>query len=399
MSGTQRRPGRLGVYVDGYSVWLLELGHTPGGVRHRLTVLGQLGRWMASEGVDVRQLDGAAVDAFLAARSAEYRDVPRRRSLLSLLEYLRRVGVVGAESAEVPFTPLDDLIGQYRDWLVVERALAPPTVLRCQRLARRFLAQRRSPQDGLGVMDLTAADVAAFLLGESARLNVRSAAVRGSELRSLLRFLYLRGLTALPLADSVPAVAAWREGGIPVAVTRTDVERLLGCCDRSGVAGARDFAILILLARLGLRSIEVARLTLDDLYWRAGEIALDGKGHRHDRLPLPSDIGEALVGYLSLRDRRDARRLFLTLRAPIRPIDAYVVSGVVRRACGRAGVAPVCAHQLRHSLASELLRQGASLIDISQVLRHSDLASTAIYAKVDMVRLREVAQPWPEVQR
>jgi integrase len=400
MSGTRRKPGRLGPYVDGYRAWLLALGYTPGTVRVQLRLLGHLGCWMESEGLDLERLDHGAVDAFLAARRAEgHRRVPDGCGLAPLLEYLRSEGAVGFEQAGEALTPREELLGRYREWLIVERALAPATVSRYEALAGRFLAERSSPEDELGVTGLTVADVAAFLLRECGRLSVGSAKGRVAELRSLLRFLYLRGLTAVALADAVPPVAGWRDTGIPVAIARADVERLLAACDRAGLAGARNFAILMLLARLGLRSAEVARLELDDLDWRAGEIVVRGKARRLDRLPLPGDVGEALAGYLSLRERRDLRRVFLTLRAPRRPIRPDLVGDVVRRACKRAGLPEVGAHRLRHTLASELLRQGASLIEISQVLRHSDLATTAVYAKVDLVRLRQVAQPWPGAGR
>jgi integrase/recombinase XerD len=165
------------------------------------------------------------------------------------------------------------------------------------------------------------------------------------------------------------------------------------------LVGARDFAILMLLARLGLRTVEVCRLELDDLDWRAGEIEVDGKGHERDRLPLPTDVGEALVDYLMLRGPREGRCVFLTVKAPIRQIEPTAVRSVVRDACRRAGLEHVAAHRLRHALASQLLREGASLIDIGQVLRHKHLQSTAIYAKVDLARLRQAAQPWPGTGR
>ena len=399
MSGSERKPGRLGPYVDGYRARLLELGYTPISVAtYSLVALGQLGRWMVSEDVDVDQLDSGAIKAFLATRhTRDYRPVATA-SLVPLLDYLRSEGVVPPEPAK-PLTPLDELIGDYRWWLIAEQALAPATVQRCQKLARRFLAERASPEDGLGVKNLTGVDVAAFLLRECARLKPASVGCYASRLRSLLRFLHVHGFTDLALADCVPSVAGWRDAGIPKTLPRPDIGRLLRSCDRSGLSGARDFAILILLARLGLRAVEVSRLELDDLHWRAGEIEVHGKGHRRDRMPLSSDVGEALVGYLSLRDRRDVRRVFLTLHAPIRPIEPPGVSTVVREACRRAGLQPVGAHRLRHALASELLREGASLIDIGQVLRHKDLATTAIYAKVDLTGLGQVAQPWPGVAR
>ena len=400
MSGTRRKPGRLGPFVEGYRVWLLEAGYTPQTVRGMLKVLGHLGRWMAREEVEVGAVDTAAVEEFLASLHAEgLRRVPTVRALGSLVAYLRDVGVMTPEDAVGKAAPVEELVEEYRRWLVVERGLAAATVLRYEVLARRFLTGRVSPEDELGVAGLGGGDVSAFLLGECERVSLGSAKGKVAELRSLLRFLRLRGFTELALAESVPSVAGWRDTAVPPTMPRADVERLLACCDRSTLAGARNYAMLILLARLGLRSVEVARLELGDLDWRAGELVVRGKARRQDRLPLPGDVGEALAGYLALRGRRESRRVFLTLKAPIRPIRADLLGDVVQRACLRAGVAHVGAHRLRHALARELLAHGASLTDISQVLRHADLATTAIYAKVDLRRLREVAQPWPGATR
>ncbi len=399
MSGARRQDGRLGPFVDGYRLWLLEAGYTPQTTRGMLMVLGQLGRWMDAAGVDVGEVEVAAIEEFLASLRADgHRRVPTVRALRSMLVYLREVGVMRPEGPPV-LSPVEALLGEYRAWLVNERGLAAMTVLRYQTLARRFLTQRVSPVDELGVANLTGADVSRFLLGECARVSVGSAKGRVAELRSLLRFLHVRGFTAMALAESVPPVAGWRETTIPPTMPRSDIERLLACCDRSRLDGARDFAMVMLLARLGLRCVEIARLELDDLDWRAGELLVRGKARRHDPLPLPGDVGEALAGYLVFRGRRVSRRVLLTLRAPRRPIRADLVGDVVQRLCKRAGVGHVGPHRLRHTLASELLAHGATLADISQVLRHSDLATTAIYAKVDLGRLRQVAQPWPGAAR
>lgn len=399
MSGARRQDGRLGPFVDGYRLWLLEAGYTPQTTRGMLMVLGQLGRWMDAAGVDVGEVEVAAIEEFLASLRADgHRRVPTVRALRSMLVYLREVGVMRPEGPPV-LSPVEALLGEYRAWLVNERGLAAMTVLRYQTLARRFLTQRVSLVDELGVANLTGADVSRFLLGECARVSVGSAKGRVAELRSLLRFLHVRGFTAMALAESVPPVAGWRETTIPPTMPRSDIERLLACCDRSRLDGARDFAMVMLLARLGLRCVEIARLELDDLDWRAGELLVRGKARRHDPLPLPGDVGEALAGYLVFRGRRVSRRVLLTLRAPRRPIRADLVGDVVQRLCKRAGVGHVGPHRLRHTLASELLAHGATLADISQVLRHSDLATTAIYAKVDLGRLRQVAQPWPGAAR
>lgn len=399
MSGTRRRPGRLGPLVEGYRVWLLEAGYTPKTARWMLRDLSRLGRWMDTEDIQIGALTVTDVESWLAARRAAngYR-VPTVRALRSLLTYLGVVGVM--LDAEPPvLSPVEALVGEYREWLIVDRGLAAMTVLRYETLARRFLAARVTSTDELGVAGLDGAVVSRFLLGECERLCLGSAKGKVAELRSLLRFLHVRGFTARSLAESVPGVAGWRDTTIPTTMPQADIEALLGSCDRSTLDGARDRAMLMLLARLGLRSIEIARLQLDDLDWRAGDLLVRGKARRDDRLPLPDDVGQALAEYLTLRGRHASRSVFLTLRAPTRPIRADLVGDVVQRHCRWAGVPHVGPHRLRHTLATRMLAQGAALAEISQVLRHSDLATTAIYAKVDLGRLRQVARPWPGAAR
>jgi integrase len=170
---------------------------------------------------------------------------------------------------------------------------------------------------------------------------------------------------------------------------------LLAGCDRRRTVGRRDYAILLLLVRLGLRAGEVATMQLEDLNWRAGEILVRGKGDRLDRLPLPVDVGEALVSYLRRRGSSEFRTVFLKAKAPAGAMSRGAVCGVVHDACGRAGVPPVGAHRLRHTAATAMLREGASLVEIAQVLRHREIKTTAAYAKVDRTRLRELAMRWP----
>jgi site-specific recombinase XerD len=386
--------------VEGYRAWLTAREYTPGTARNMLKELGVLGRWMTEQGVEPGCLDAVMIEVFLAARrAAGRRRVPSLRAMHPLVSFLREAGVMAADDGAQQSTPLELLVAEYRRWLVGERCLAEPTVVRYERLACRFLAGCVSDGGDLEVAELTGADVSAFLLAECSRVSVGSAKGRVAELRSVLRFLYLRGFTERALADSVPSVAGWRDTEIPATMPRADVDRLLGACDRESLGGARNYAIMLLLARLGLRSIEVARMRLEDLDWRAGELVVRGKARRDDRLPLPADVGQALAEYLSLRGKRDSRHVFLTVKAPTRPIRADLVGDVVQRACLHAGIAHVGAHRLRHTFASELLRAGASLVDISQLLRHSDLATTAIYAKVDLERLRQVARPWPGTTR
>jgi site-specific recombinase XerD len=399
MSGTRRKPGVLGPQVEGYRVWLAQRGYTPGAVRNMLADLGRVGRWLSAQDLEAAQLTEARMAAFLAARrAAGARKVPGPRAMVPLLTYLREVGVV--PPAVLSQTPLGTLLERYRSWLIQDRGLAAATVLRYGNTARRFLQEQACRGDELNPAVLTGVDVNAFLLRECGRVSAGSAKGRVAELRSVLRFLYLEGVTPLRLGTAVPPVGGWRLASLPPTMTAADVQLLLDSCDRSTAIGVRDFAMMMLVARLGLRSIEVARLELRDVDWRAGELVVRGKGRRQDRLPLPGEVGEALVAYLSGgRNPDGARQLFLTCRAPRGPIRPDLVGDVVERACKRTGLPTVGPHRLRHALAAELLRQGASLVAISQVLRHQDLATTALYAKVDLDALRHVAQPWPGATR
>jgi hypothetical protein len=288
MSGTRRKPGPLGPFVEGYRARLLELGYSPASVTRSLGALGHLGRWMEREGVDCDRLDVGVVKAFLAAHLNCYGRLPTA-GVMPLLDYLRGEGVVAPEPARRR-SPLHGFLGEYRDWLAVERALSPETVRGYTRLAHRFLAERVSAEDELGVDGLTGADVTGFLLRDSTRLRPGSVCCHANQLRQLLRYLSMRGFADRGLADAVPSVGRWREAGIPQFPARPAIERLLESCDQSRRVGVRDFAILLLLARLGLRTVEVARLELGDLHWRVGEIEIDGKGHERARLPLPTVV-------------------------------------------------------------------------------------------------------------
>lgn len=349
MAGTRRKPARMGQHVDGFQAWLLELGYSPGTVRGMLKVVGQLGRWMVSVDLEASGLDATAIVAFVrTCRDRGNRRTPGVRSFSPLLDYLRDQGVLVAEAP--PSTPVDVLMAEYRSWLVVDRGLAAPTVLRYENLARRFLGERAAEDDIRFVEDLKAADIVTFLLVESARVSVGATKGRVAELRSLLRFLYLKGLTPTALVSAVPPVAGWHDTGIPSGLAVGDVQRLLDSCDRTDPGGVRDLAILMLVSRLGLRSAEVARLELGDIDWRAGEIVVRGKARRQDRLPLPSDVGEALTAYLcDARPTTPIRQVFLARKAPMRAIRPDLVGDVTRRACERAGLPRVGAHRLRHA--------------------------------------------------
>jgi len=380
-------------FVDGYRDWLLERGYSPTTVVNSLIALGHLGRWMERNDISVNRLDDTAVGEFVAAQVRTTAGRLPLGSVTPLVAYLRDEGVVAPEPSAAA-TAVDELIESYRLWLSVERGLAAETVRGRIQTARRFLQSFGEVHGSVGL--ITGADVTRFLLAECERVSAASAGVTVSGLRSLLRYLASCGLADLGLAEAVPAVAHWRDAHLPGFPPPVEVDLLLASVNREGLIGARDYAVLLLLARLGLRAVEVARLRTGDVDWRAGVITIDGKGHQRGRLPVPDDVGEALVSYLTRRAASRTDRVFLTPRAPVRPIEAAGVRSIVRRAYRRAGLQPVAAHQLRHALASSMVREGASLVAVGQVLRHRHLESTRIYAKVDLERLRLAARRWPE---
>ena len=295
-----------------------------------------------------------------------------------------------------PASGLDGLVEDYRPWLVSERSLAPITVRHRVEDARLFLSEFADRDLG----SLMLADVTGFMVGHSQGLSVENAKRLAGGLRSLFCYLFALGLTGRDLSSGVPAPSGPHGGNLPRWLNSDDLAALLavGAADRTA-RGLRDHAIVVVLARLGLRAAEVASLSLDDLDWRAGEIVIRGKGARVERLPLPVDVGEAVVAYLEHgRPPSACRALFVATNRPWTGLSYSTIWAAVNRACRRVGVAPVGAHRLRHSAATAMLRAGASLEEIAQVLRQRSSAVTALYAKVDFVALRTLAMPWPGVR-
>jgi integrase/recombinase XerD len=295
-----------------------------------------------------------------------------------------------------PASRLDALAQDYRQWLVTERSLAPNTVRHRMATAGLFLSDFADRDLG----SLMLADVTGFMVRHCQRLSVENAKTLASGLRSLLGYLYGQELTDRDLSSGVPAPSGPHGGNLPRWLPSDDLAALVavGATDRTA-KGLRDHAIVVVLARLGLRAAEVAALSLDDVDWRAGEIVIRGKGARVERLPLPVDVGQAVVAYLEHgRPPSACRVLFVATNRPWRSLSYSTIWAVVNRACLGAGVAPVGAHRLRHSAATAMLRAGASLEEIAQVLRQRSSAVTALYAKVDFVALRTLAMPWPGVR-
>jgi integrase/recombinase XerD len=389
--------GPLAAYAVGFSEFLAGQGYTAGSVRLQMHLVAQLSRWLDADGLEVAGLSELVAERFIAARRARVERLFRSRQALEpVMGYLRGLGVIPAPAAVGPRTPVEEVAERYRRYLLVERALTVESARIYLQTVRLFLARF----EGAGRVELervTPAEVSAFLLAEATRRPGTSIRSVATALRSLLVFLHVEGLLERSLAGAVPGVGAWRAAGLPRPLERGELRRLLASCDRRTSVGRRDFAIVMLMGRLGLRCGEVAGLMLEDIDWRAGEILIYGKGRRDDRLPLPVDVGDAVAGYLRRGRPSSAigRAVFVRVLAPHRAMGSGAVSRVVLSAGQRAELGTVRAHRLRHTAGTELLREGASLPEVGQVLRHRRLLSTAIYAKVDDRSLRQLARPWP----
>ena len=394
-----RVTGPLELYVSGFVAELVERGYTPVSVAHQLRLMAHVSRWLACEGFGPDDLSTARVEEFVAVRrAAGYVNYVTPKALVALLEHLRELGIV-PPAGELPLSDVEDLLGRYRAWLCSERGLALVTARNYADMVRPFVAARLNAAGELDLRGLVAGDVLAFVLAECPHRRPGSAKLLVTALRSLLGYLHVEGVISRPLAPVVPSVAGWRLAGLPRGLGAEQVGALLDSCDSETAVGVRDLAILKLLVRLGMRRGEVAVLALDDIDWRSGEILVRGKGNRCERLPLPVDVGDALAAYLH-RARpiiADGRSVFVRVKAPNRALTPAGVSQVVIAAGHRAGLGRVNAHRLRHTTATELLRSGAPLVEIGQLLRHRSQQTTAIYAKVDRERLRALARPWPSL--
>lgn len=392
-----RITGPLAAYGDGFREELAVRGYAESSAAAQLRLMAHLSRWLDAQGLDAGGLTPQRVEQFREARRRERSNLLGCRALGPLVEYLRTQGAV-AEVVEPARTWADRLLVNYRVHLVSERGLAASTVDRYLRVARRFLLSSVADEgEKVDLQGLTAADLNRFLTHECQGRPAGSVRNVASSLRALLRFLHVEGLTDSRLDQAVLAGPVRRDSSLPRAVETAVVERLLAGCDRRRAMGRRDYAVLVLLSRMGLRAGEVAGLELDDIDWRRGELAVRGKGRRDERLPLPTDVGEALAGYLARgRPRTGCRRVFVRVRAPFKGLGVSSISTIVYRACDRAGLPRVGAHRLRHTTATELLRQGASLSEVGQVLGHHGSAqTTAIYARVDHQALGALVVAWP----
>jgi integrase/recombinase XerD len=385
--------GPLVPYVGGFSTKLQGSGYQPGTVVKQVRLLAHVSRWLEVRNLVTCDLIAARVEEFLVeGRDATYaKRYSTSTGLAPLLGYLRSISAIPLPIV-VPTTPSDDLLFAFRTYLLNERGVAGETAGNYVRVARSFLDEYAIGTD-VDLGDLARADVLRFVAEQCRRHSPNRIA---TGLRAFLRYCHVEGLTTGSLADVIPTVANRRLSSLPQGLEPERVRSLLESCDQSTAMGARNFAILTVLIRLGLRASEVANLELDDINWRSAEIVVRGKGPRVDRLPLPVDVGEAIMHWLAHgRPRCEHPNVFIRLIAPLQPLTHMGVSGVVTSACHRAHIPEVRAHRLRRTAATTLLHAESNLREIGELLRHHNLQTTAIYAKTDDRTLLEVAQPWP----
>lgn len=377
---------------------LTAAGYAPQRLAARRTLVQAFARWTHDRHVTVADLREDHVRAFVAehGRGSETQK-HERATLRRFVDFLRGCGLL---STQPPASSSDALVDGYIAHLRVDRGLADNSIAIYRPCARAFVDHVVATVGERALTTIDAEAIRTFLVARIAGRSSESARLLSIGLRSFLRFLVLRGVIARDLSGAVPRVRTYQQTSVPVVLSPDEVERALATADRSTPRGRRDYAILLLLARLGLRASEAMALELEDLHWRAAEIVVRGKGPRRDHVPLLADVGDALAQYLR-EDRgvSPSRRVFLRLIPPRVGLSRpCAIDHIVRLALHRAGIGPHrrrVAHLFRHSLATRMIRHGASLAEIAQVLRHRSQTTTALYAKVSFEALRAVARPWP----
>jgi len=388
--------GPLGPYVDGFAQRLWECGYSPSTGNAYIRCVGYLSLWMEEQGFAVSVLDEHRVQDHIQGMMHHQGTVVSSAPHLLFLSYLREVGAI-RRPPPVVASRIGQIVDDYVDYLQRERGLAKATLAHRRIFPRRFLEERFG--DGpVHLSRLTARDLIHYIEGHVHEFGALYRAQMLLILKDFCRFLRLRGHVREDIASGIPRVPYWKPTRLPSYLERSETERLLSACDTATPKGMRDHAILLLLARLGLRAGEVRGLTLDDIDWEGGQITVCGKGNRRNRLPLPQDAGRALVQYLQhARPPCSSRHVFIRMRAPHTGMECSGAIGkIVEKALGRAGLHPTHKgpHLLRHTFATHLVRRGASLAEVGRMLGHENPNSASVYAHIDVAGLQTVVQPW-----
>ena len=392
--------GPLAAHIGTFTAFISAQGYALYSIHRQVHLAACFSRWLKQKGVERHFITSEHTRQYLRYRARQVKlGQGDAAALKHLIDFLRSEGLIPAEKVSAPRpTPVEHCAQAYEQHLREAQALAEATILNYVPFILSFLKWLFG--DGpVALSHLCAHDVVTFVQRQAPRLHMKRAKLMTCALRSFLKYARYRGEVVLDLAAAVPIVANWSTPSIPRAISADQVHQLLASIDRRTAMGRRDYAILLLLARLGLRSSEVAFLELDDIDWNTGTLSVRGKSSLRNELPLPSEVGKAIAAYLcNGRPFSASRRVFLRAKAPIRGFrGASGVGSIVRHSLKRAAIkAPTYgAHQFRHGLATEMLRQGASLGEIGDVLGHRHPQTTKIYTQVDLEALRTLALPWP----
>ncbi len=392
--------GPLAPHIGPFVRFASKQGYVLSSVRYQARLIASFSAWLERNGVDLKRITSDHPKRYLQYRLRRRR--PTRSDVAALRQcigFLREEGVVPAEKVQViQLTPVERCTQAYEQHLRKARALSEATIRNYAPFVRRFLTDRFGAKQVV-LSQLCARDVVRFVQRQAQHLHNKRAKLMTSALRSFFAYARYRGELVADLATAIPVVPNWSMSSMPRAISADQVHQLLASIDRRTPGGRRDYAIVLLLARLGLRSSEVVSLELGDVDWNTGTLHVRGKGGRHNELPLPEEVGEAIADYLCCgRPPSASRRLFLRARAPAVGFRGPVaIASLVCHSLQRAGIAAPTsgAHQFRHGLATEMLRQGASLEEIGDLLGHRHPQTTMIYARVDLDALRTLALPWP----
>lgn len=396
------RSSCVGPYLDGFSVALADAGCSHRTIVTYIRLSSHLGHWADARRIGIGSWDEDIIPRFRrhlgrCTCRQRHKGVFRgaREAIKRLLTHLRERGVVAASCSNGCTRSAPAIVQRFSAWMVRHRGLTASTVSTYEINLHPFIAKF-----GEDLAELDATKVRDFVVAQIGRRGREGAYRLAVAVRSFLRFAVADGLLRAGIEHCIPSVPRYRLSSLPRYISASDVDRVIRCCNLSTAHGRRDHAVLMLLARLGLRAGDIVAMKLSDLDWRRGTLRVRGKGQRETLLPLPQDAGDALLRYLE--DGRPAshyEHVFLTVAAPTRPFGtSMTVSDIVRVALERAGIQnPPSwgAHMLRHSAATAMLRAGSTLESIAAVLRHESLETTRIYAKVDVATLQQVAQPWP----
>jgi len=390
--------GPLVPHLDAFAAVLSGQGYSRLTTKVKIRAISKLSQWLQKRHLVIEDLNESCINKFIRYRKK--RNLLRSGDQLALTQFiafLREEGILSEFVPEIKVSEIQRIENSFTQYLQQERGLSQATIDNYLPTIRRFLTERFRRK--IIFEKLCARDISKFVLRYAHTMSPGRTQTMNNALRSFFRFLRQRGEIAIDLAAAVPTVAKWQFSEIPKFLQPEQVELILESCDRNTGTGKRNYAILLLMSRLGLRAGEIVHMELDDILWETGELIVKGKSSREEKLPLPHDVGQAIATYLrEIRPHCSSRRLFIRMVAPLRGFSSSVnVCTIVRDSLARAGINTDFkgAHLFRHTLATNMLRGGANITEIGEILRHQNPNATEIYAKVDFASLRTIAQPWP----